>query len=220
MSESNARNPDQSKDWIRQIMTQQRKADEENAVLRNLYKRAKSAGENVKAIRRSIQARRLVTDEAISEERDNIFYMRLQGIPLVQGDLFAWDIEDTDASRHEDDIWSAGNAGYVAGYRGTKEDECPYPADTDLASEWRNLWVRGKNAFSRANPDSQMADPSRARPGRKRAAEPVLLPYEEPEARPKRKVSTKPRKTRKDKGSRKTRRNGPSIDPSDGAVVY
>jgi ribosome modulation factor len=224
------RDPNASRDWIRQIMTQARRVDEENGALRNLYKRAKAAGENIAEIRHAIRLSRLPHEEAIQITRDQVYYMALRNIPVTQASLFeGFDVELSDATRRADDVWDAQEKGYKAGRTGVRAEECPYIPGSELYAEWHSGWRAGQNAIARElGPDTKMADASRKRP--RRAAEaPAMLPYETPQEdeapameaprkRAQRKAAAK-RKVRKDKGMRRGRRNGPTT-AEDGVAVY
>jgi hypothetical protein len=204
---------------MRQIQTQQRRVDEERGALGALCKRARSAGENIKAIKEAIKASKQDPMIAVGEARDEIYYRALR-IPLMtQASLFdGLDLSASDGTRQADDLFDARENGIDAGQRGAKPEECQYPPGSDPYAEWHAGWRQGQAALARKlGPDETMADPSRARPRRKQASK--LLPYEEPEPRPKRKAAQKERKVRRDKGQKKPRRNGPQI-AEDGAVVY
>jgi len=214
---------------MQRIQIQQRRADEENGVLRNLYKQAKAAGENVAQMRRAIAATKQDSTTVITDERDLLFYMRLRNIPVTADAIFTFEVE---AGTEEDQLWDAQQAGYEAGRAGVPTEDCPHEPGTERYAEWHSGWREGQHALGRGlGPNTRAADSSRRRPERApttvNPSAPALLPYEEDDEEPqmtapakrKRKMSGKPRKPRADKGIKRGRRNGPVV-AEDGVAVY
>jgi hypothetical protein len=155
-------------EWMRQIQTQQRRCDEENGVLRNIFKRAKADGRNVASMRRAIKATKREPGEVIADLRAEIRYMALRRIPLTQAELFAgFDLHLAEKSEHEDDLWSADDAGYRAGWGGVPIDDDPHAAGSEADVHWRAGWHKGQAARARQlGPDATQATASRTRPQR------------------------------------------------------
>lgn len=174
LDQSGANTPsnDDLAEWMRQVRTQKRKCDEENGVLRNIYKRAKAEGANVKAMRAAIAATKLDPDEVKQNHRDQIRYEGILHIELHQSDIFTdFDLSVTEKTAHQDDMWDAEDKGYRAGRHGVKVEDCPYLAGTELHVRWLSEWNKGQAAIARElGPNVKMADPSRkraaGRPGR------------------------------------------------------
>lgn len=218
---------DESLDWMRQVQVQQRKCDEENSVLRNIYKRAKTAGENVKSMRAAIKATKLDPTEVVGDLRHQVRYMALRNIPITAEDLLAgWDAERTDKAQRADDEWDAGDRGYRDGRAGVKVEDCPYEVGTELHVAWYVDWQKGQASIARElGPDAQPADPSRARPKRGRQ---LRIPGTEekatdPNAPPREKRQASPgKKLGRPKGSlngQRRGRRGP-VQEADGTTTY
>lgn len=162
---SNYRDPNASRDWLRQLMAADRLCEEQLAARRNLLKRMKAAGENTVAARKAIRLAKLSHENAIGDTRDLVYYMALRNIPVHQDDLFAFDTAVNERTRHEDDIWDIQEKGYNAGRLGVRIEENPYPAGQQSHVEWQSWWHKGQEALARIlGPDTKPADPSRKRP--------------------------------------------------------
>lgn len=163
---------DGSLDWMRQIQVQQRRCDEENGVLRNLFKRAKAAGENIKSMKSAIRATKLDPTEVVNDLRHQVRYMALRNIPVTPEELLrGWDNEVSQHTQREDDLWDAAERGYKDGRAGLKIEDAPYPPGSELFVAWQTDWIKGQTAIARElGPDAQQADPSRKRPTRARRA--------------------------------------------------
>jgi ribosome modulation factor len=159
---------DAALEWMRLYDTQKRKCAEENGVLRNIVKRAKADGMNVKAMSLTHTARKLDPMQVVAEMRDQIRYMTLRSIPMTGDDLFAgWDTRLTDKSREIDTLFEADEKGYAAGRAGAKIDDAPYQPGTDLHVEWVKSWKLGQAAIARElGPDVKPASTTRERPTR------------------------------------------------------
>lgn len=173
MSSASTSPPDRDNDaslgWMRDVQLQQRRGEEENGSLRNLYKRAKAAGENVDAMRRAIRKLRSRSpEEIISDLADEIRYLRLRKVEVTAQSLFdGMDLSMSDKSRQADDAWTAGDKGYRDGRQGVKIDESPYPAGSELFAAWEENWRAGQAAIARElGPDAKAASASRQRPNR------------------------------------------------------
>jgi ribosome modulation factor len=218
MSETTAtnagRDPNESREWMRKVQTQQRRCDEENGVLRNLYKQAKAAGENVKQMRASITATKLTPEEAVADMRDRVYYMALRNIPVTQTALFGdLDTSVTETTQHADDIWDAQDKGYRAGRMGQKIEECPYQAGSEFFVAWEEHWRKGQASIAHEMaPGEKVADASRARPMRARQGN---LPGTE--SKPARKKARK--KAARKKAGRRANGHGPRT-AEDGVPVY
>jgi ribosome modulation factor len=162
---------DSALEWMRLYDTQKRKCAEENGVLRNIVKRAKADGMNVKAMSSTHSARKLDPMVVIAEMRDQIRYMTLRSMPMTADDLFAgWDTRVTDKTREIDTLFEADEKGYAAGRAGAKIEDCPYQPGTDLHVEWVKSWKVGQEAIARElGPDVKPASTTRERPARAQA---------------------------------------------------
>jgi len=163
---------DAAAEWIRQYRTQKRKCDEENGILRNVVKRAKADGINVKSMVAAVAATKLDPDEVLSDLRDTIRYMTIVRIPIVQEALFTgWDIEATQKSRAEDDLWDAEEAGYTTGRAGRPITESPYESGTELDVRFGEYWHKGQASIAKELGEGvKQASASRARPQRRETA--------------------------------------------------
>ena len=166
---------DESLDWMRQIQTQQRKCDEENGVLRNLWKRAKAAGENIKSMRETIADSRLDPTVAVANMRDKTRYMVLRKMPVTQEALFSWEEHVTEKTAAAEDIWEVEETGYKAGRAGAKIDDNPHLQGTEFFVVWRAWWEKGQAAIARElGPDARQASAARERPVREGPAQTEL----------------------------------------------
>lgn len=157
--------PRQSRDWMAKIVRQQLRCNEENGVLRNLYKQAKADGENVAEMRKAIRDAKKDATEVISDLRHHIRYLQLRHIPLDPNSLFAGqeiivpvrDVMDDD----ETDIITKG---YTAGRHAVDIAECPYRQGSPQAVMWLDWWKRGQAAIARElGPDTKQAEAPRQR---------------------------------------------------------
>jgi ribosome modulation factor len=157
---------DEVVDWSRQYQVQKRACDEANGVLRNIVKRAKSNGVNVKAMIAVHVLSKLDLDVVIHDLRDQIRYMALRRMPVHQTDLFeGWTDTLTSKTQAQDQEWEAYDAGYAAGRQGVPVDDCPYPAGSELALHWRGSWQRGQASLaSELGPDVTAPAARRTRP--------------------------------------------------------
>jgi len=196
---------DAALEWMRLYDVQKRKCSEENGVLRNIVKRAKQDGMNVKAMSLTNSARKLDPMQVVAELRDQIRYMTLRSIPMTGDDLFAgWDARITDKTREIDTLFEADEKGYAAGRAGAKIEDAPYQPGTDLHVEWSKSWKLGQAAIARElGPDVKPASTTRERPTRAQ----TRIPGTEPVQR----ASGKPARAKRragGKGRRATRLNG------------
>jgi hypothetical protein len=159
--------PDESLDWMRQIQMQMRVVESETGVLRNLWKRAKSSGENIKEMRATIADSRIDPDEAVRNLRDKARYMALRRIPVSAEAIFSWEVAVTPKTESAELIWDVEEAGYRAGRSGAKIDDNPHPAGSEFFVAWRAWWTKGQEAIAREmGPDAKPASTSRQHPGR------------------------------------------------------
>lgn len=163
---------DASLEWMRAYQTQKRRCDEENGVLRNICKRAKADGTNVKAMILTVNLTKLDPSVVRQDIRDQLRYMGLRNLPVSATDLFdGLDLTVTDKTRAANDIWTAEQAGYVAGRRGEKIEASPYPAGSELFVAWQQWWTKGQAAIAREmGPDAKVASTARERPSRAKQA--------------------------------------------------
>lgn len=163
---------DASLDWMRQIQLQQRVGNEDNGVLRNIYKRAKNAGEKVDVMRWVIRQLKAKSPEEIVEDlKEAIRLLTIRRVEITPDSLFdGLDLRVSNEGRHQDDIWDAQVKGYQAGRLAVKVDECPYhPPGSELHTAWLDHWHKGQAAIARElGPDAQQADASRQRPSRRK----------------------------------------------------
>jgi len=163
----------ESIDWMKVIQAQMRVCDSENGVLRNLFKRAKSAGENIKALRQAIVDCRGDTDQAIADIRDHARYLSLRRVPITAEAIFSWEQTQhiTEKAEQTLDLWDIEEAGYKAGRGGAKTDDCPHPAGSEYAAVWLDWWHKGQAAIARElGPNAERVGASRERPARGRKA--------------------------------------------------
>jgi len=155
-------------DWLRQYSTQKRVCDSENGTLRNILKRAKSDGVNIRALTATHKAARLDPDEVVHDLRDQVHYLSLRHIPVTRESLFdEWTPEVTEKSRSLDDIWVAEEAGYRAGRHGGGIAECPYEIGSELQQGWMRFWHQGQAAIARElGSDNKPASTAREHPMR------------------------------------------------------
>lgn len=237
---TNTPSPDESLAWMRQIQTQMRVCDSENAVLRNLWKRAKSSGENIKEMRATIADSRLDPTEVVSNMRDRARYQRLRRIPVTAEAIFSWEETITDKTETEELTWDVEEAGYRAGRNGAKIDDNPHNPGTEFYVVWRSWWHKGQEAIARElGPDAEQASTSREHPARRGPAQSRVPGTEHRQDSPERtrkmaaNVGGTTRKGRKAKPNAKPKGGrgrgrpravralaAPQTDPVDGAQVY
>lgn len=195
-SNSNTASNDSAADWIRQIRHQGRRCDEENGVLRNLFKRAKADGINTAAAREAIKATKLDLDVVESDLRDTLRYMAIIRVPVSKEKLFDWSDAVTSKTEHEDSLWEADDAGYRAGRHGVRTEDCPpqFKPGSELYVHWLESWHKGQAAIAREMGEHvKPANPSRERPVR---AGQVPLPFDGAGKPAKAKPARKPRAPR------------------------
>jgi ribosome modulation factor/uncharacterized protein (UPF0335 family) len=195
---------DVAADYKRQVITQRRRVSEENGILRNIYKRAKADGLNLKALKASCDAAKLDPTEVVRDLRDTVHYISLS-TPIESSGLFdGWSVRMSPETREQEAVFGAEDAGYRAGRAGTAQGDCPFASGTTQAGAWVKQWKLG--AASRAKelgPAAKQVVAERARPKRKAGnGEVIALP-----APPKRARKMGPR------------RRGPTRAP-DGEMVY
>lgn len=155
---------DEVLDWIRQYQSQKRVVDSENGVLRNVVKRAKSAGVNIKAMLATVTAVK-DPDEIIRQIRDTLHYMSLKKMVVDRDDLFeGWSPQVTARSRMADDVWTAEDTGYKAGRHGADIAECPYDAGSELQVAWLKWHAKGQETIAKEmGPGGEQAKATKAR---------------------------------------------------------
>lgn len=204
MSETTShREPDASLDWMRQIQTQQRENESSNGVLRNIYKRAKAAGENVAVMRRVIRKLRSASpEEIIADLKAEIYYLSIRKVAVTAESLFAdLDLYLTNTGTAAEALFAAQERGYQDGRLGKRIEECPYQAGTEAHAEWGRYWKLGQEAIAREmGPDGKVADGSRMRPSKRQQRIPGT---EAKQASPKKKAPAK--KKGNGKGGRRPR---------------
>lgn len=165
---SSAVSNDACSDWIRQYRSQKRRCDEEQGVLRNIIKRAKSDGINARAMIAAVNATKQDPEVIAADLRDQIRYMGLIHLPVSQGQLFeGWDDAVTAKTQHEDDLWDAEDAGYRAGRHGVPSEESPYAVGTELHVHWLSEWHKGQASIARELGENvKRASSARERPAR------------------------------------------------------
>jgi len=153
----------ESRAWLRQIVIQKRRVEEETGVLRKLYQRAKNAGEDTEALRRSIAKKRRDSTEVVASMRAELRYDALQNIPTTAEALFdGLTVHITETMKAEDDIWSAQDKGYRAGFGGVPKGENPFPAGSEFFVAWDGEWIKGQGALARLmGENATRADASR-----------------------------------------------------------
>jgi ribosome modulation factor len=176
-TQSSASN-DSAAEWMRLYRTQRRKCDEEQGVLRNIVKRAKTDGMNTKAMIAAIAATKLDPEVVAADLRDEIRYMTIVRIPIHQAELFdGWDETVTQKTTQQDDLWDAEDAGYRAGRHGAAVEECKYLPGTELHVHWLEHWHKGQAAIARElGQDVKQADAAKARPKREQPNLGILNP--------------------------------------------
>jgi len=159
---------DAIKALMREYALQKRRCHEENGVLRNILKRGKKDGVNVKALVTAAEAAGQDSDVVLRDLSDTIHYMALRSIPVSRETLFdGWDTDVTGKSQSIDDLWTAGERGYHAGRDGQKVEDAPYLAGTEFHAEWLRNWQQGQAAIARElGPDAKVASTTRERPAR------------------------------------------------------
>lgn len=193
---SNTASNDSAADWIRQVRQQSRICDEENGVLRNLFKRAKADGMNTGSMREAIKATKLDPDVVESDLRDTLRYMAIIHVPVNKEALFDWSEVVTSKTEHEDKLWEADDAGYRAGRHGVRTEDCPvtFPPGSELHVHWLESWKKGQAAIAREMGEHvKPANPSRERPVRTGQ---VTLPFDGAGKPAKAKPPRKPRAPR------------------------
>lgn len=178
--------------WMRQYSLQKRRCEEENGVLRNIVKRAKADGVNVKATIQTVVVSKLDIDDVKRDLRDQLRYMALRRMPISAAELFdGWDDAVSQKTQAEDDTWAAEDAGYYSGRHNGSLDDSPFPPGSELDVRWRAQWHKGQAAIAREmGPDAKPASSTRQRPARRTAA-----PEAAPEA-PRSDTTTSPRPRR------------------------
>lgn len=160
--------PRASQQWMRDIQIQQRRGNEENGVLRNMYKKAKAEGESVEDMRAVLRMLKSKTsDEILDSLRNQIRYLTIRSVPVTASDLFeAMDVELTNSARHLDDIWDAEDKGYAAGRHNVEIKENPYQAGSEHFTHWEEHWHKGQASIAREMGPDALVNTSRTRPAR------------------------------------------------------
>lgn len=221
------RSNEQSLDYMRQIQLQQRIGNEDNGVLRNIYKRAKNAGEDVDVMRWTISMlKKYTADEIVAKLKEGIRLLNIRHVPVSAEDLFdGLDLHVSNEAQHQDDLWDAQTKGYKAGRDGIKVEECPYhPPGSEMHTAWLKHWHKGQAAIARElGPDAKQADASRVRPSRrKQAALPGTAPEESGNVvqRPARKKSAAKKKAGRKSAPRKRANGRTPAAPAEDSTVH
>jgi hypothetical protein len=159
-------------DWSRKIRRARRALDESNGVYRALLKGAKKAGMNTTKLIEAHGAARKESESVITDVRDFIHYSQLIGIPGLSPDsIFAKDVRITDTTQIAEDLMEAEDRGYRDGKNGTPLGDNPFVAGTELHVVYTHHWHEGQAALgAEMGPRGEVAQKSRAHPGRKAAA--------------------------------------------------
>lgn len=174
---SNALSADEKADLIREYRKQKRECESASGVLRNILKRAKSAGMNTKEMIAAVLATKIDPDEVVAGLRDRIEYMGILRIEIPRDSLFDFDNEVSAATEHADDIWDAEDKGYRAGRNGVPIGENPYDQtrQSELFVAWTRDWNKGQASIAHEmGPDTKAASADRTRPARSADAQPNL----------------------------------------------
>jgi ribosome modulation factor len=190
---------------MREYATQKRVCSEANGSLRNILKRGKKDGINVKSLIAACEATKQEPDVVIRDLADTIRYMSLRQIQVSRETLFdGWDTEITQKSRAADDIWTAGERGYRAGRDGQKVEDSPYLPGTEYHAEWLRNWGQGQAAIARElGPDAKIASTSRQRPAGR--GQQTRIPGTEPKQTAPRKRASPRKRAGKLGGTRRKR---------------
>jgi ribosome modulation factor len=216
---------DAIKALMREYALQKRRCHEENGVLRNILKRGKKDGVNVKALVTAAEAAGQDSDVVIRDLSDTIHYMALRSIPVSRETLFdGWDTDVTGKSQSIDDLWTAGERGYHAGRDGQKVEDAPYLAGTEFHNEWLRNWQQGQAAIARElGPDAKVASTTRERPAG-RGRQPRIPGTDAKQMAPKKAGSTRKRAaSRKQPAKRKAparRTNGRTVEQDATAPAF
>jgi len=153
-------------DYLRQYSIQKRECESAQGVLRNIVKRAKADGINVKALTDAHRALKLDPGEVSAHLREFIRIVNLRnGGAIERDELFDWDTDVAPATRHADDIWDAENAGYIAGRNGVDIRECLYDPGSEQHAAWLREHQKGQAAIAREmGPGVERAPGGRSRP--------------------------------------------------------
>lgn len=193
-SGSNALSPDEKAEIMREYRKQKQECESANGVLRNIVKRAKSAGMNTKEMLAAIQATKIDPDEVVANLHDRIEYLGILRIDIPRESLFdGIDIQVTAKTAHADDMWDAEDKGYRAGRNGVPVADNPYDQSnqSELFAAWAREWNKGQGSIAREmGPSSQMASADRKRPAR--ADQPTLAGMPAPAKKAARKRAPKP----------------------------
>jgi ribosome modulation factor len=162
--------------------------DEANGRHRANVKRAKAEGLPVEAITESIAWAR---QDPETRRQRLISRIRVEGIRYPENGaalsemLPNLDIRVSDRMRYTDTLFDGEQKGYQAGLGGAAADGNPYPPGSEMAQQWRNGWGRGNEVRSATvgTEGGRVGNAARRVPGRKRAAQPSMLPEESPEPR-------------------------------------
>ncbi len=160
---------DEKLDALRLYQRQRRRVDEEQGVLRALLKRLKAEGHNTKAIVATVQASKRDSADVEIEYRDTLHLMALRKVISLEEILtITDDLQVSQKTAREDDLWDAEDNGYRAGRHGADRKENPYAAGTENATAWDKWWSQGKrSATAELGPNEKQADASKEKPGRK-----------------------------------------------------
>lgn len=203
--------------YTHELSRSKRKVDEANSAHRLLVKKAKSDGVPTDAILESIAWSRLEPDERMRRLVDRI---RVESAryptqaPAIVERVNSLDVHVSEKMRQQDDLFSAEQAGYHAGLKGTPVEDNPYIAGTEQAQTWRTYWGQGQAANA-----MQLGENARAASTRRQrtpaaapsAADAPPLPLgEEPPAR---KRAAPRRGARKQAGGPRRRRTANGHQP-------
>jgi hypothetical protein len=116
--------------WMQQYQSQKRKCDEENGVLRNIIKSAKADGVNAKSMIAAVIAAKN-PEQAQIDLRDQMRYLALRNVPMIQAELFAWNSDIAAGAQAASDLWDSQDRGYQAGREGASLGDNPYAPGTE-----------------------------------------------------------------------------------------
>jgi hypothetical protein len=132
----------------RREITQSKEALEEaQTAHRNLCKRWKGKGLNIKALIEVIQLRRQEPATVVAHFHDVVRYAKIEKAEFAeQLNLFGQvqNTEPSGAAREQHAEFTVAEAGYMAGRRGFGQDACPHLQGSRAHQVWATNWKRGQ----------------------------------------------------------------------------
>ena len=154
--------------YVAEIDTAEDKLETAKGALRNVRKRAKADGVNLRMLDEIRHAKRRDADEVIQDEQDRLRYAAFLGLDLGTQMEMSLDVPAEDVAKREQ--YDARRDGLSFGRQGHPRTDTPFahePGSVAYAA-WDSGWVEGEKEHSDG---SAPAKPKRGRPKKAQGAE-------------------------------------------------